>query len=537
MDKTIKKTPSRNRLSLMLKLGSGHAPPTTDLDVTTAQASASTSSASPISANASPSSRTHRPRASVVFSNSPLSSVPQSPASEPAVANMASHGSLSLPRKVRRLSDAFLWQTPEVIAAGEGTSAHHNSPSDMELGIAAPALNLSSKSLSLPSRGKRIRRGSSARALLRVKSFILPHPALPEMKPRPPKVQRYASASLTSLARPSASATPSIAEDVFAEAREQMPSMLSLDPLQCARNPSLLEPASPIYLNSPGCSIEEYPIFQDASHVSPGRGDAEKRKRRMSFDFASLAHQPLVAPPSATPPGKRGLGRSRTINSPRDRMQREQEEMADQTEKALKVRRAHKMLTLFGAEPPFSLYHQGGESPEKAEEDMLLMPPTVRNARQRESLTTIVSLASLELAHRRSSSASTTAGSPTKATSPSPPSPLPVDVTTRRSSDPLIAATPPTSPIDPTVFTTTRRRGAAKLARFFGVGHREAFSAGTSPAHKASASESTSRTAPVSPGVNVQVSSPSRFWGRRHTSQDVNMDDVMGRLRNMKASR
>lgn len=164
----------------------------------------------------------------------------------------------------------------------------------------------------------------------------------------------------------------------------------------------------------------------------------------------------------------------------------------------------------------------------------MLMPPSVNTARQRDSLTTIVSLASLASAHRRSSSASTTADFPTKAGTPRSPTP-PLISTTRTIPDIPSTSTPPTTPITQTTFTARRRR-AAKLARFFGVGYRDV-PAATSPAAKTSIISDGTRTPPVAPGVNVQVSSPGWFWGRRHTSQDVDIDDVIGRLRNMKAAR
>ncbi|KAF7966779.1 hypothetical protein HWV62_37033 [Athelia sp. TMB] len=524
MDSSIKKTPSRKRLSLILKSNNENVSSTIGTEKITPQASASTSNASPITFNASPSTKSHRRRASLLFSTS-LSSIMQSPMPEEELATIPTSSQGSLARKARGLSDAFLRQlaVSEVKAVGE--EGLQTFPSDGEFGLASPGGSSYSSSQSLPSQ-KRLRRSSSARTIQRVKSFIMPHPSLPEMKVYKAKAPRYETISATSLVPAPASTTPSIAEDVFAEMSP--PSGISLVPSPPA-NTGFLEAPSSITLNSPKRSIEEYPVFQDASRVSPGRRSLEKRRRRMSFDFSSLRHQP----PAILPNPRGGLARSKTMTTPRARVQEEHEEVLDQTQKAMNVRRARKMLTLFGSEPPFALYHHGSSS-EKTEADML-MPPSVNTARQRDSLTTIVSLASLASAHRRSSSASTTADSPTKARGPRSPTPPPFISTTRPIPDIPSTSTPPTTPITLTTFTARRRR-AAKLARFFGVGYHDVPTA-TSPAAKTSAISDGTRTPPVAPGVNVQVSSPGWFWGRRHTSQDVDIDDVIGKLRNMKAAR
>lgn len=169
---------------------------------------------------------------------------------------------------------------------------------------------------------------------------------------------------------------------------------------------------------------------------------------------------------------------------------------------------------------------------DEKDEDGLI--PSSAKTMNRDSLKTIVSLASLSTSIRRTNSASSVifvaadVGEGSKAnTLPSP------SFTPRAVSESLTPSNAPTT-------FSARRRRAAKLARFFGVGYKDLSSA-TTPAsvHKLSASESACRTPPTSVGVNVQMTSPSRFWGimdgRRNITQDADMDDVIGKLRVMKA--
>jgi len=101
----------------------------------------------------------------------------------------------------------------------------------------------------------------------------------------------------------------------------------------------------------------------------------------------------------------------------------------------------------------------------------------------------------------------------------------------------------------PTPSFKARRRRAAKLAHFFGVGyHHLSESMGFPvPASKSSLSGAaelgpngpiTHTSIPSSVQVDVKVSGPARFWGivdGRRDMQEANMDDVIGKLREMKA--
>ena len=124
--------------------------------------------------------------------------------------------------------------------------------------------------------------------------------------------------------------------------------------------------------------------------------------------------------------------------------------------------------------------------------------------------------------------------------------------------DELKSARPPTPPFvlrsesdppkSPTLSFKTRRRRAAKLAQFFGVGYHDL---SESMGHPVVASlltsnedaESWSRPPRVLPAssveVDIKMSGPARFWGMvdgRKNMTDASMNDVIGRLREMKAS-
>lgn len=105
-------------------------------------------------------------------------------------------------------------------------------------------------------------------------------------------------------------------------------------------------PESQMTLNSLG-SIEDYPIFEDAFIAGPRV--AEKRKRRMSFDFASLK-QPLLPSSGPSSPTVRGSAvRSKTLTALEEGGKSADElfgsaDQLDDRQRALNVRRARKML-------------------------------------------------------------------------------------------------------------------------------------------------------------------------------------------------
>lgn len=170
------------------------------------------------------------------------------------------------------------------------------------------------------------------------------------------------------------------------------------------------------------------------------------------------------------------------------------------------------------------------------------------NRTKHNSQATVVSLTSLSTAsvHRRSTSISsfvcaTNGHERSKTADLRPRTPPPF--TSRATFEPLltVAATP--------AAFSARRRRAAKLAHFFGVGYHDLSQSvlPTTTSSPSSANELSdldarfpaSRTPPTSVQVDVKMSSPTRFWGfmdgRHNVAQDVNMDEVIGRLREMKA--
>jgi len=101
----------------------------------------------------------------------------------------------------------------------------------------------------------------------------------------------------------------------------------------------------------------------------------------------------------------------------------------------------------------------------------------------------------------------------------------------------------------PTPSFKARRRRAAKLAHFFGVGyHHLSESMGLPVATLKSSVSGAAELGPNTPithtipsssvQMDVKVSRPARFWGivdGRRDMKEANMDDVIGKLREMKA--
>lgn len=121
------------------------------------------------------------------------------------------------------------------------------------------------------------------------------------------------------------------------------------------------------------------------------------------------------------------------------------------------------------------------------------------------------------------------------------PSPLDSHISASVSESPTVEIPPvedqsnPASPVDISpeedeerdAFAARRRR-AAKLSRFFGVGHLSSSLLETSPSVLPLAS---------SDEVDVRMTSGRRMWGfLEETHKDTNMEDVMGKLRGLRAS-
>jgi hypothetical protein len=108
----------------------------------------------------------------------------------------------------------------------------------------------------------------------------------------------------------------------------------------------------------------------------------------------------------------------------------------------------------------------------------------------------------------------------------------------------------PRSTGSPTPSFKARRRRAAKLARFFGVGYHDLsgstgfpVTASTTPSRGEVAESRLNHPAvytepPSSMSVDVKMSGPARFWGimdGRQNMQDATVGDVISKLREMKA--
>lgn len=107
----------------------------------------------------------------------------------------------------------------------------------------------------------------------------------------------------------------------------------------------------------------------------------------------------------------------------------------------------------------------------------------------------------------------------------------------------------PRSTGSPTPSFKARRRRAAKLARFFGVGYHDLsgstgfpVAASTTPWGEVAESQHNHpdiyTEPPSSMSVDVKMSGPARFWGimdGRQNMQDATVGDVISKLREMKA--
>lgn len=108
----------------------------------------------------------------------------------------------------------------------------------------------------------------------------------------------------------------------------------------------------------------------------------------------------------------------------------------------------------------------------------------------------------------------------------------------------------PSSHIPPTISEprtdpafTERRRRAAKLAKFFGVGYHDLSKSLLIPLRSSPPTESrpditSSQNHSPTIEVDVQLSGPTRFWGMidgRRSEKEADMNDVAARLREMKA--
>lgn len=327
-------------------------------------------------------------------------------------------------------------------------------------------------------------------------------------------------------------------------------------------SPSLRSPANlaqpPATSTSPGpeqsIALDSISGIEDPTSTTPAMSDTvespkatAKQMRRMSFDFASLK-QPRGSSPTSPgfPPGT-GMQRSqslwthkvsagRKLAESADKLGNLQEPMSER-QRALNVKRARKMTQVFGTEPPSSLFQITNL------DDVSITP--VEESMQ-DSLANILSLPPLPPSSLRSRSSSRTSFVVTDDHEDNktdvPKSDQPPSI--RRSESGQL------SPEPPTLSFTTRRRRAAKLARFFGVGYHDlsesmwlpiTASIAPPPSEVAELRPSPPVTPALPPSpmaVDVKMSGPARFWGMmdgRRSMKDANMDDVIGRLREMKA--
>ncbi|KAJ7462696.1 hypothetical protein B0H11DRAFT_2241217 [Mycena galericulata] len=173
-------------------------------------------------------------------------------------------------------------------------------------------------------------------------------------------------------------------------------------------------------------------------------------------------------------------------------------------QRALNVKRARKMAQVFGQEPPSELIHINDERESDHFRDStvtlstsLAVTPPLRN-------------------RANSTSSSGTMATGDEAEAEVPPTPPPFSTATDDA--------PEASDSAPTDSFQDRRRRAAKLSRFFGVGFRDILQ---SP-----------ETVPL-PDARVQVDvkvTGRRFWGFNDRSKNDDMEEAIQKLRGLKAS-
>ncbi|KAJ7169572.1 hypothetical protein C8R46DRAFT_1217256 [Mycena filopes] len=169
-------------------------------------------------------------------------------------------------------------------------------------------------------------------------------------------------------------------------------------------------------------------------------------------------------------------------------------------QRTLNVKRARKMTQLFGQEPPSELIqiHDERESDHFRDSTATLLTPTP------------------PLRDRANSTASIgTLGNDLEVEEEVPKTPPPF--ATFEIPDPMSA------PATTTTFRERRRR-AAKLSRFFGVGFQDISLGEVAPPVPTATAE-----------VDVKVSAGRRFWGFNERSKDGDMQEAIQKLRGLKA--
>ncbi|KAH8835214.1 hypothetical protein DL96DRAFT_33549 [Flagelloscypha sp. PMI_526] len=266
----------------------------------------------------------------------------------------------------------------------------------------------------------------------------------------------------------------------------------------------------------------------DLSPSQPEEHVVPQAKRRQSLDLTTLSSTTNMI---HTPPS---LGRSKTLYTPQrpgisdrenrrsDDLPRARAEMSAR-QRQIHVRRAQKISKVFGDDPPQELIHITAD-------DMAGLKP-----HQRDSLLTLLSIdislnsVSLESEHSNSGLKPPESPLPDR-----PPSATPShDSDQRSSSQPQLIV----QDIDEREIFALRRRRAAKLSKFFGVGHlATSLLERDQPDVQPAAPPSPVRTI----GVDVKVvhHSGRRMWGllEGQSPREADMQDVINQLRGLKSS-
>lgn len=218
----------------------------------------------------------------------------------------------------------------------------------------------------------------------------------------------------------------------------------------------------------------------------------------------------------------------------------EREKPMSERQRALNIKRARKMAQMFGSEPPHGLFLV-----DKAHDD----DHAYLSEENRHSIATLLSLSTVDLlsmSPTRVRTDSTTSSEPMEGIT------CPKEVTSDHTARPpfaslvrsvsgLQATSPATSlfgstSLEPMANFGERRRRAAKLSRFFGVGYHDLSSSLDVPNssvvlnHRSDTREDKNRLS-----VDVKVNERRRFWGVSETLQDADVVDVIDKLRDLRA--
>ncbi|KAA1468678.1 hypothetical protein DENSPDRAFT_878324 [Dentipellis sp. KUC8613] len=610
-------TKNRNRFSLILQLASAHK----FTDNSTRSVSSPTASTSRSSLRFGRSSATTPsttpPRASVRASSDPRSPPPPSSGASPVDSPDADADPLPLPsttnaldamekmkllKKARKISQVF-GEVPVGIPAEEG-----------EIDEAPDSGNVGKASVSKAStrRMKTMSWGTSHPQSPKVpppnvdllKAIVAPRPFVPMPSPKPspsptpsPSIKgngspasRRSRASVESSRSPcrrsseSTRPTPTKRSD-----RSRSASIKSSRRLGQTASESALVSHVDDGTQSDSTHTSSAPLLQTNS-ASARRVLTKDKWRRKSLD---LSFKELTMSPGKTPitptdeksttqpapglrrsksawgqkpsqsvkePGERALERAAIIKDLKEGGPFGSQGPLTDKQRAINVRRARKLVQLFGSEPPPALYQVSTTHVE-----------TPTESQNRDSIVTILSVThskdllstqtAREAKHRSYSSISSISSDPSSYSShvppvqankgrksesdqPRPSSPRPF-MPPQESSAPDSPRTSLAADVEDLAAFRQRRLRAAKLSRFFGVNYNALSQSGLDsqplapmPPRPSAIADTPNRPTSPNADVDVRIDEPGRFWtlmdGRDNKSADMN--DVIGRLRQMRAA-